>query len=126
MDSKATDSREDMIRKIRTNDSVAIPLDVFEKLYLSPQQRPGGIELGKKFGNPTPVALIGFLLSSTPNACALMGWRGAGGGGGAILTVFIFFGGLLCIIGAAMEWVLGNTFPCCLFFTYGMTGICRA
>ena len=31
----------------------------------------------------------------------------------------IFFGGMLQIIGATMEWVLGNTFPMCLFFTYG-------
>jgi succinate-acetate transporter protein len=31
----------------------------------------------------------------------------------------IFFGGALQIIGAIMEWVLGNTFSMCLFFTYG-------
>lgn len=31
----------------------------------------------------------------------------------------IFFGGMLQIIGAVMEWVLGNTFSMCLFFTYG-------
>jgi succinate-acetate transporter protein len=31
----------------------------------------------------------------------------------------IFFGGFLQIIGAVMEWVLGNTFSMCLFFTYG-------
>lgn len=77
------DSREETLRKIRTADSIAIPRDVFEKLYLSPQQPATG-HLRKTFGNPTPVALVGFLLSATPNACALMGWRGAGGGGGAI------------------------------------------
>ena len=31
----------------------------------------------------------------------------------------IFFGGMLQIIGAIMEWILGNTFSMCLFFTYG-------
>ena len=31
----------------------------------------------------------------------------------------IFFGGLLQILGAIGEWILGNTFPMCLFFTYG-------
>ena len=31
----------------------------------------------------------------------------------------IFFGGVLQILGAIGEWILGNTFPMCLFFTYG-------
>jgi uncharacterized protein len=31
----------------------------------------------------------------------------------------IFFGGALQILGAVGEWILGNTFPMCLFFTYG-------
>ena len=70
-------------RKIRTVDSIAIPRDVFEKLYLIPQQPAVG-HLRKTFSNPTPVALVEFLLPATPNACALMGWRGTGGGGGAI------------------------------------------
>jgi hypothetical protein len=67
------DSREETLRKMRTADSIAIPRDVFEKLYLSPQQPAAG-HLRKTFGNPTPVALVGFLLAATPNAC----------GGGAI------------------------------------------
>jgi uncharacterized protein len=122
IDFHPTDSREDILRKIRTLDSIAIPLEVFEKLYLTPQQPAAG-HLRKTFGNPTPAALVGFLLSSTPNACALMGWRGAGGGGGALLCVFIFFGGMLQIIGGTMEWIVGNTFPCVLFFTYGRRSI---
>lgn len=84
IDFHVDDSREETIRKIRTADSVAIPRDVFEKLYLNPQQPAAG-HLRKTFGNPTPVALIGFLLSATPNGMILMGWRGAGGGGAAIL-----------------------------------------
>ena len=31
----------------------------------------------------------------------------------------IFFGGMLQILGAIAEWILGNTFSMCLFFTYG-------
>lgn len=119
IDFHPTDTREDILRKIRTVDTVAIPLDVFEKLYLNPQQPAVG-RLRKTFGNPTPVALVGFLIAATPNACALMGWRGAGGGGGALLCVFIFFGGMLQIIGGTLEFFLGNTFSSVLFFTYGM------
>lgn len=33
--------------------------------------------------------------------------------------VYIFFGGMVQIFGAVGEWILGNTFPCALFFTYG-------
>jgi len=44
----------------------------------------------------------------------------------AILTissarpVYIFFGAMVQIFGAVGEWILGNTFSCALFFTYGM------
>lgn len=68
--------------------------ELFEKLYLTPQKTVKG-DLRGTFGNPTPVALIGFLLSCTPLACELMGWRGAGGNGAATLGAYYFFVGLL-------------------------------
>lgn len=34
--------------------------------------------------------------------------------------VFIFFGGMVQIFGGVGEWIIGNTFSCALFFTYGM------
>jgi hypothetical protein len=46
----------------------------------SPQNAVKG-DLRKTFGNPTPIALVGFLLSLTPLTADLMGWRGAGGSG---------------------------------------------
>jgi len=111
-------SREDVLRRVQTADSVFLPREVFEALYLNPERSVPG-DLRKKFGNPTPAALIGFVMAATPYAAANMGWRGAGGLGGAIIPTMIFFGGTLQIIGAIMEWVLGNTFSMCLFFTYG-------
>ena len=48
-----------------------------------------------------------------------MGWRGSGGGGAATIGVFYFFGGMLQIIGSVMEWIIGNTFPCVVFGSYG-------
>jgi succinate-acetate transporter protein len=33
--------------------------------------------------------------------------------------VYIFFGGLVQILGAIGEWLIGNTFSSALFFTYG-------
>lgn len=104
----ANDSSGDALERIRTAGSISIPPELFEKLYLSPENRVKG-DLRKTFGNPTPLyvlnnclhepsyptrtgvlgltsilrALIGFLLSLTPLSCDLMGWRGAGGNGAA-------------------------------------------
>lgn len=33
--------------------------------------------------------------------------------------VFYFFGGMLQILGAVMEWIIGNTFPTVVFASYG-------
>lgn len=80
------DAHFEAIRKSHTADSVILPRAVFEKLYLNPKTTTKNT-LQKKVGNPTPIALIGFLVSSTPYSMITMGWRGAGGHGGAILYV---------------------------------------
>ncbi|KAL8790689.1 MAG: hypothetical protein Q9213_000537 [Squamulea squamosa] len=108
----------DTLSRMRTAGSVNISSELFEKLYLSPENRVKG-DLRKTFGNPTPIALVGFLLSLTPLACDLMGWRGAGGNGAASTGVFFFFGGVLMILGAIGEWIIGNTFPFVVFGTFG-------
>ncbi|KAL8823680.1 MAG: hypothetical protein Q9170_008333, partial [Blastenia crenularia] len=76
------DGSGDPLTRLRTAGSINISPELFEKLYLSPENRVKG-ELRKTFGNPTPIALVGFLLSLTPLSCDLMGWRGAGGNGAA-------------------------------------------
>ncbi|KAL9595355.1 MAG: hypothetical protein Q9179_005018 [Wetmoreana sp. 5 TL-2023] len=108
----------DAVTRLRTAGSVNISPEMFEKLYLSPETRVKG-ELRKTFGNPTPIALVGFLLSLTPLSCDFMGWRGAGGNGAASTGVFFFFGAMLMILGAIGEWIVGNTFPCVVFGTFG-------
>lgn len=109
---------EQALRKIRTTGSLSISPELFEKIYLSPQNKVAG-ELRKTFGNPTPLALSGFLLSLTPLSMILMGWRGAGGSGASNIGVLYFFGGLLMILGAVGEWIVGNTFPFVVFGTFG-------
>ncbi|KAF2098734.1 GPR1/FUN34/YaaH-class plasma membrane protein [Rhizodiscina lignyota] len=108
---------ENALRKIRTAGSISISPELFEKLYLSPQNVVKG-DLRKTFGNPTPLALIGFLLSLNPLACDLMGWRGANGGSASI-GVYFFFGGLLMVLGGLGEWIMGNTFPFVVFASFG-------
>ncbi|KAK6442178.1 hypothetical protein LTR95_001587 [Oleoguttula sp. CCFEE 5521] len=93
----------------------------FEKLYLQPEQAVAG-KLRLTFGNPTPIALGGFLLANTPATIMLMGWRGAGGGTGnasAGIGSYYYLAAILLYFGGAAEWVLGNTFPSVVFFTFG-------
>jgi len=106
------------LRKIQTSGSISISPELFEKIYLSPQNKVAG-DFRKTFGNPTPLALVGFLLSLTPLSCDLMGWRGAGGNGAASTGVYFFFGGLLMILGSLGEFILGNTFPFVVFGSFG-------
>jgi len=113
-----TEDVDNALRKIQTSGSISISPELFEKIYLSPQNKVSG-ELRKTFANPTPLALAGFLLSLTPLSCDLMGWRGAGGNGAASTGVYFFFGGLLMILGSVGEFLLGNTFPFVVFGTFG-------
>ncbi|KAL8917404.1 MAG: hypothetical protein Q9208_007959 [Pyrenodesmia sp. 3 TL-2023] len=65
----ADTSSDEALKQIRTANTISISPELFEKLYLTPQTKVKG-DLRGTFANPTPVALIGFLLSCTPLACA--------------------------------------------------------
>ncbi|KAI9651245.1 hypothetical protein NHQ30_001283 [Ciborinia camelliae] len=109
---------DDALKRIRTAGSISISPELFEKIYLSPHNAVKG-DLRKTFGNPTPVAIVGFLISLSPLSCDLMGWRGAGGNGAAGIGAYFFFGGLLMIVGGFLEFILGNTFPFVVFISFG-------
>ncbi|KAL4971721.1 protein alcS [Aspergillus desertorum] len=98
--------------------SITLSAEQFEKLYLSPtlRQQPS---LAKKVGNPTPLALGGFVITTTPLSCCLMAWRGSSGNGIAFIGPIIFLGGLLLLITSILQFILGNTFPCVVFGTIG-------
>lgn len=114
----STNDSDVALRKIRTAGSISITPELFEKLYLSPQNKVKG-QLRQTVGNPTPLALIGFLLSLTPLSMALMGWRGAGNNGASGIGTYFFFGGLLMTLGSIGEWIIGNTFPFVVFGSFG-------
>lgn len=50
----AEDSNGAALNRIRTAGSISISPELFEKLYLSPENRVKG-DLRKTFGNPTPM-----------------------------------------------------------------------
>jgi hypothetical protein len=61
------------------------------------------------FGNPTPVALIGFLIAGLPVSAALLGSTEPGDSVGHVVagnTVYIFFGGVLVLAGAIGHWIM--------------------
>jgi len=109
---------EDALRKIQTAGSISISPELFEKIYLSPQNRVKG-DIRQTFGNPTPIALGGFLLALTPLSNILLGWRHSGLFGASDIAAYLFFGGVLMIVGGVLEFVLGNTFPSVVFTTFG-------
>ncbi|KAA6406811.1 MAG: hypothetical protein FRX48_09535 [Lasallia pustulata] len=118
----ADESSDNAFRRIRTAHSVSISPELFEKMYLNPQKEVKG-DLRKTFGNPTPLALIGFLLTVTPISMEMMGWRGAATGSGIVGAASVgacfFMGGLLMFTGGILECVLGNTFSFIVFASYG-------
>ncbi|KAM0801754.1 GPR1/FUN34/YaaH-class plasma membrane protein-like protein [Usnea florida] len=109
---------DEAINKIRTANSVTISPELFEKIYLNPQNAVKG-ELRNTFANPTPLALLGFLLSLSPLSCELMGWRGAGVDGIATVGAYYFIGGFLMSLGGILEFFLGNTFSFVVFCSFG-------
>lgn len=106
------------LKRMRTAGSLTITPELFEKIYLSPKNQVSN-NIRSTFGNPTPLALAGFLLSLTPLSNVLMGWRGSGGLGAAEVGVYYSFGGVLMILGGFLEFILGNTFPFVVFGSFG-------
>ena len=55
---------EEQLRNVLTN-TMSISPELFERLYLGPQNRVSG-ELRKTFANPTPLGILGFSLGLFP------------------------------------------------------------
>ena len=58
-------------------------------------------------------------MCTTPLSMSLLGWQGSDRLGIATVGSYFWIGGLLLILGAIGEWVIGNTFPATVFATFG-------
>lgn len=77
-------------------------------------------QLIKALGNPTALGIICFILNLFPTSCLLMGFRGQTASGLVSLTgVYYLTGGAGMIVAGILEWIVGNTFPFLVFFTFG-------
>ncbi|EEU35099.1 uncharacterized protein NECHADRAFT_82458 [Fusarium vanettenii 77-13-4] len=110
--------RVENLENVRSAASISMSPEMFEKLYLSPPNAVKG-DLRKTFGNPTPMALAGFLLALMPLTAALMGWRGASKFASSNIPAYFFLGGVLMLISGILEWILGNTYPATVFSSFG-------
>lgn len=108
------------LRQVPTEGSITLTPEMFERLYLSPQNRVHG-DLRQTLGNPTPVGLGGFLMAFAPLTFALLGWRGYEGAlpGAATVGTYYFSGGILAWLAMIFELILGNTFPATFLGVFG-------
>lgn len=111
-------SDDHALRKTLT--TVTLTPEQFEMLYLQPRDAGRQYPLAKTFGNPTALGVTSFLLAHIPLSMDLCGFRGATAGSSvAMLGGFYACAGIGLYIAAIMEWILGNTFPCVAFGTFG-------
>ncbi|KAI1630676.1 GPR1/FUN34/yaaH family-domain-containing protein [Biscogniauxia mediterranea] len=93
----------------RTDTSVTMPPELFEKLYLSPKVSHAG-DYNRRFANPTALGFVGFVISTFTFAMVLMGWGGAEGAS-PVVGIFFFVGPVLLTFAMVFEWIMGDFFP---------------
>ncbi|KAI2608122.1 GPR1/FUN34/yaaH family-domain-containing protein [Hypoxylon fragiforme] len=93
----------------RTETSVTMPPELFEKLYLTPKVPHVG-DYNRRFANPTPLGIVGFVISTFTFSIILMGWGGASGTT-PVAGIFFFVGPVLLLFSMVFEWIMGNFFP---------------
>jgi len=100
--------------------SVQLTNEQFERLYLQPGGEKAKGDLSKRLGNPTSLGIISFLLCLTPVSCYLMGFASTNATSSYVgSTWFYFIGGIGLTVSGLLEWILGNTFPFVVFFSFG-------
>jgi len=96
------------LSQIKSSGGMTISPELFEKLYLTPKTAPTG-DFRKRFANPTPLGLMGFIISATTFGAIMMGWGGATTLDG-VAGIFFFTGPVLLISAMIAEWIMGNFF----------------
>ncbi|KAI1332431.1 GPR1/FUN34/yaaH family-domain-containing protein [Xylariaceae sp. FL0255] len=93
----------------KTDTTVTMPPELFEKLYLTPKVPHVG-DYNRRFANPTALGFVGFVISTFTFAIELLGWGGANGLS-PVVGIFFFTGPLLLTFAMIFEWIMGNFFP---------------
>lgn len=96
------------LHQVKSSGAVTISPELFEKLYLTPKTTAVG-DFRKRFANPTPLGLMGFVISATTFAAIMMGWGGSTTLDG-VAGIFFFTGPILLLASMIAEWIMGNFF----------------
>ncbi|KAJ9662780.1 hypothetical protein H2198_001229 [Neophaeococcomyces mojaviensis] len=107
-----------MPTQTHTDAGIIMSPAAFEQMFLSSKTEVKG-ELRQISGNPTAIAVAGFLLCTTPLSMQLLGWHGADQLGLATVGAYFWIGGLLLTLGGIGEWIVGNSFLSTIFVTFG-------
>ncbi|CAG8979934.1 hypothetical protein HYALB_00013518 [Hymenoscyphus albidus] len=106
------------ISQVKSAGALTLSPELFEKLYLTPKTANTG-DLRRRFANPTPLGLMGFVISALTFASVLMGWGGATSLVG-VVGIFYFTGPVLLLLSCIFEWIMGNFFS---MLVMGMFGV---
>jgi len=93
---------------VKSSGGMTISPELFEKLYLTPKTAQAG-DFRRRFANPTPLGLMGFVISALTFSAILMGWGGATTLTG-VAGIFFFTGPVLLLLALIFEWIMGNFF----------------
>ena len=100
--------------------TVTLSPEQYERMFFSPSGPQRG-DLAKRFGNPTLLGLLCFLIPYTSTMFCLIGW------GGAVPPTsligldgdYYFLGCIGMTLAGLCEFILGNTLPFTVFVIYG-------
>jgi len=100
--------------------TVALTPEQYERLFFQPEGPRRG-DFSKRFGNPTLLGLLGFLIPYTSTIFTLCGLRGAVAPTSLIGLDgdYYFLGAIAMNLAGIAEFILGNTFPMAVFIIYG-------
>ncbi|KAI0028139.1 GPR1/FUN34/yaaH family-domain-containing protein [Vararia minispora EC-137] len=102
--------------------AITLTPEQYERLFFQPSasQMDKSREFASRFGNPTLVGLVTFLLVLSPTSWILMQANNTTTTSLAVLVgPFFFLGGMGNFVAGLLEWFIGNTFPFVVFASFG-------
>lgn len=101
--------------------TVTMSPEQYERLFFQPN-KPAAGDFAKRFGNPTLLGLLCFLIPYSSTIFTLIGWAGAVPPTSLVgLTGdYYFLGSIGMVLAGIAEFILGNTYPFAVFVVYGV------
>jgi uncharacterized protein len=100
--------------------TVTMSSEQYERMFFQPSAPLKG-DYAKRFGNPTLLGLICFLIPYTSTIFILLGWGGATPPTSlaGLSGDYYFLGAIGMTLAGLAEFILGNTYPFAVFVIFG-------